>query len=86
VTFVLLGVLLMWTLGMTPYRWLRRPNSEAQIQLHCGHLGPVVGGLGGLYLRVAYVDPQLLDRQPHCTGWRKKTGPSYLIANILKTP
>ena len=33
-------------------RWLRRPNSEAQIRLHCGHLGLVVGGLGGLCLRV----------------------------------
>ena len=31
-----------------------------------GHLGPVVGGLGGLCLRVAYVVPQLLDVQPRC--------------------
>ena len=31
---------------------MHRPNSEAQIRLHCGHLGPVVGGLGGLCLRV----------------------------------
>jgi len=22
----------------------------------------------------------------NCTGWRKKTGPPYLIANILKIP
>ena len=48
-TFVLLGVLLMWTWGC---KWVCRPNSEAQIQLHCGHHGPVVGGLGGLCLRI----------------------------------
>jgi len=30
-------------------------------------------------------DCELLLRRA-CTGWRKKTGPAYLIANILKTP